>query len=245
MRWLIEAMTASVRHLLFREANFFMLAGLLISHNCALESTIVRDVRMHLESGGRIKTWSDSKAWEGTVDITETVLATGEAYLFRIRFLDSQAIQVRNTGSNPLNSGIEISKLRLGTSEPTAQRADWRASGTLTYIGTAGSLLVNPIAWDINGGGVPYGGPLDRTNLTDDSFQYSGVDITINFDPAQGEFIDYRAYPPIPFTRLEWSSSAEDVSVVRAIPAPSSLTCMAGLFAMGLIASWWRRRKSS
>jgi len=206
----------------------------------AQATLITRDVMIDLETDGRIKAFSNQDSWEGIVSIEDTNFSTGDTLLLNIRFANSKSLELSNSGTNPLNNGLELTKLSLLFETPNG--ADYRASGFFTYVGVDGDLLSNPTYWDISGGGGAFRGPFWLLNLTDTSFSYSGINIEINFDPSSinEDFFECRM-PPCIFDRLEWSSSAEDVRIVDAAPVPEPTTIL--LLGTGLIGLAGFRRK--
>jgi len=114
--------------------------------------TITREVQIDLESDGRVIAFGNQDSWEGIVSIEDTTIKTGVTLIVKIRFKNSKALELSNPGTNPLNSGLELTKLSFFPVQPPG--TEYRASGTYTYVGVDGELLSNPTPWDISSGGV-------------------------------------------------------------------------------------------
>ena len=193
-------------------------------------SLIERSVIIDLETDGRIIPFSPHPAWEGVVDVEKFALQTGDQLMLRIQFANHQHLQLGDDGNN-----TELTKLTLLFEEPSG--VSWRTSGTYTYTGVMGELLTNPTFFDRNGGGGAYQGPFNHENLTNSSFVYHGIDFMIDI-----ESWGLREGPGI-FDHLEWSSSAQQVSIGEweAIPEPATVFLMGiGLAGLGFA----RRRKT-
>ena len=219
-----------------------VLATVLFLFVGVVQATIItRDVTIDLETDGRVIIFSDSDAWEGSIGIEDTSFNTGDTILLNLRFANSKSLELSNPGINLLNSGLELMKLTIFAETPD-MTSNYRASGLFTYVGVNGELLNNPTYWDAwNDGASHFLGPFWRSNLTDTSFLYSGINIEINFDPLINEGFYECLNASCVYNRIEWTSSAEDVRIIEAtptVPEPNSIF----LIATGLIGICWMRR---
>ena len=208
----------------------------------AQATLITRDVMIDLEADGRIIAFSNQDAWEGIVSIEDTSFNTGDTVLLNIRFANFKGLELSNPGTNPLNTGLELTKLTMFIETPN--QADYRASGFFTYVGVDGDLLNNPTYWDSwNDGATTIHSPFWHSNLTDTSFSYSGINIEINFDPLINEGFFECLNPPCVYNRIEWSSSAEDVRIVDAAPVPEPATILLMVSGLGGLAVFRKKFK--
>ena len=213
---------------------------LIVTIGAAQATLITRNVIIDLETDGRIIAFRDSDEWQGIVSIEDTSFNTDDTLLLNIRFANSKSLELSNPGTNPLNTGIEITKLIIFIETPN--QADYRASGFFTYVGVDGDLLNNPTYWDSwNNGSTFIHSPFWRSNLTDTSFSYSGINIELNFDPSINHGFFNCLNPPCVYNRIEWASSAEDVRIVDAAPIPEPATIL--LLSTGLVGLVGFRRK--
>jgi len=107
----------------------FTLLPLALLAGTTQAAVITRNVIIDLEADGRIFEFADLDAWEGIVSIEDTSFDTGDTIFFNIRFANSKSLELSNPGTNPLNNGLELTKLTVFLK--THNGADYRASGFL------------------------------------------------------------------------------------------------------------------
>lgn len=205
----------------------------------ASAAVITRDISIDLIADGSVYWVPSEERWQGDVGIEDTTLMTGDTLLLNVSFANSKSLRLSNPGGNPFNDSVEDVSLFLTTSE--ASGMDYRASGTLTYVGVNGGLLINPIDYSLSGGG----GALafhNYSNLTDTNFSYAGFILEMSFVPTvaqEEEFVCRTGFSCV-FDTLTWIASAENVDVVSVVPVPAT----AWLFLSGIVFLGWRKKKA-
>ena len=204
---------------------------------------IFQDVNIDLANGSLLTFVDNSgntgKDWRITTSIPQIVMAQGDSYVARVRFLNQKALEI----ASPLglyNGGIEISKLRLFFQDPTSNN-NWVATGAYDFVGVFGQVIADPLSYSVSGSGYAFSTGPQEANLTDSSFSFSGVDISVNFLQYVLNFGDGI------FNQLNLTFAAESIAIVdippqRENPAPEPGTI--ALVAAALLgASVTRRRK--
>lgn len=212
----------------------------------AVQATLItRDVVIDLETDGIlfIQCWNDHDQYNGGFNIEDTSFNTGDTLLLNMQFANSQRMEFSNPGTNQLNSGIETMDFRIFMETPN--QANYRASGFFTYVGVDGDLLNNPTYWDSwnDGATVFQARSFPDMNLTDTSFSFSGISIEINFDPLDnyGNVTTADGGSWGVFNRVEWTTAAEEIRIVDAVPIPEPATIL--LMVSGLVGLAGFRKK--
>ena len=107
---------------------------------------------------------------------------TGDTIIFHIRFQDAlgnkQFLQIGDLGlGNLLADTIHLSLANVSSD----LSVDSVFSYSILFIDTLGEVLINPVNGGVRSGGGGIGTGSVRTNLTDSSFSFSGIDWTLNF----------------------------------------------------------------
>ncbi len=186
-----------------------------VQANAAL---ITRSVEVDLINDGRVFAFPDKDSWEGITSVDNFTVQMGDVLKLEIRFADNKALQLSDL---PEGVDFELTKLTLFAD---SSHFIYGAITKYDYQGVVGDFNEDNLGKnDIGnaGGGLSFKVFFHNDNLTDSSFQYSGIDFYIDFstfllDSGSGIF-----------NALEWSSSADDVQIVS-VPAPVTIDIKLG-----------------